>query len=124
MIRQLRAAMRLPDGMRFHGLALTATEDAIVAMLLQAGGACTAGQVNSWVEHALNRENGVQENTCAVYVCRIREKFGALDPPVRISSKQRSGYWMEPTDKARLMERRVKTTDSHIPSVTKMTIKV
>lgn len=109
-IRHLRAAMRLPDGMCFEGITLTKVNGIIVWMLLEANGPCSATKINDRLELALNRSNSVSDSVVSLYISRLRKKLSILDPPVRIKRIRPVGYWMEPTDKARLLERRVKTT--------------
>lgn len=112
-IRQLRAAMRLPDGMCFEGITLTKVNGIIVLMLLEANGPCSAAKINDRLELALNRSNPVSDSVVSLYIFRLRKKLSILDPPVRIKRTRPVGYWMEPGDKARLLERRVKTNESN-----------
>lgn len=103
-IRQLREAMR--PAAPYIGLSLSPAEEAILAMLLTSSVPCGSARINTRVGIVLNRVSA-SNRVVAVQVCRLRKKLAVLDPPVKISSfPLRPGYWMEPSDKERLLARR------------------
>lgn len=100
-IRQLRAEDVIPA---WNGLRVTPSERALLSALATSRGICS----HTYLLNRLLSRNEVFPKTIDVFICRLRKKLRALDPPILIETAWGGGYLMDDRNRAVLAERRVK----------------